>query len=95
MLLILTSFARSFKEAQAYLIPLMLASLGPGLLGIIPGLKLTGILAVPGGRRSAPRTGRHPPRASGRGLPARGGDRAAPTSGTPWRWAGPSMPCTS
>ena len=32
VLLALTSFARSFKEAQAYLIPLMLASLGPGLV---------------------------------------------------------------
>ncbi len=46
MLLVLTSFARSFKEAQAYLIPLMLASLGPGLIGIMPGLELTGLLAV-------------------------------------------------
>jgi sodium transport system permease protein len=46
VLLILTSFARSFKEAQAYLIPLMLASLGPGLAGIIPGLKLHGPLTV-------------------------------------------------
>ena len=46
MLLILTSFARSFKEAQAYLIPLMLASLGPGLAGVMPGLTLHGALAV-------------------------------------------------
>ena len=46
VLLILTSFARSFKEAQAYLIPLMLASLGPGLAGMIPGLTLDGTLAV-------------------------------------------------
>jgi ABC-2 type transport system permease protein/sodium transport system permease protein len=38
--------ARSFKEAQAYLIPLMLASLGPGLAGMIPGLTLDGTLAV-------------------------------------------------
>lgn len=46
VLLSLTSFARSFKEAQAYLIPLMLASLGPGVLGMMPGLKLHGPLAV-------------------------------------------------
>jgi ABC-2 type transport system permease protein/sodium transport system permease protein len=46
VLLTLTSFARSFKEAQAYLIPLMLVSLAPGLAGMIPGLKLTPILSV-------------------------------------------------
>ena len=46
VLLSLTSFARSFKEAQAYLIPLMLASLAPGLVGMLPGLKLEGILTV-------------------------------------------------
>src|SRR6202035_110668 len=45
VLLALTSFARSFKEAQAYLIPLMLASLGPGLIGMMPGLELDGPLA--------------------------------------------------
>jgi ABC-2 type transport system permease protein/sodium transport system permease protein len=48
VLLTLTSFARSFKEAQAYLIPLMLASLGPGLIGMMPGLELQGpVAAVP------------------------------------------------
>ncbi len=46
VLLSLTSFARSFKEAQAYLIPLMLASLAPGLIGMMPGLELDGPLAV-------------------------------------------------
>jgi sodium transport system permease protein len=46
VLLAITSFARSFKEAQAYLIPLMLLSLGPGFVSVIPGLKLQGILAV-------------------------------------------------
>jgi ABC-2 type transport system permease protein/sodium transport system permease protein len=46
VLLSLTSFARSFKEAQAYLIPLMLLSLAPGLLSMMPGLKLEGLLAV-------------------------------------------------
>jgi ABC-2 type transport system permease protein/sodium transport system permease protein len=46
VLLSLTSFARSFKEAQAYLIPLMLLSLAPGLMSMIPGLELKGFLAV-------------------------------------------------
>ncbi|MFO0807440.1 MAG: ABC transporter permease subunit/CPBP intramembrane protease [Gemmataceae bacterium] len=41
LLLALTSFARSFKEAQAYLIPLMLVALTPGLLALAPGLKMT------------------------------------------------------
>ena len=46
LLLTLTSFARSFKEAQAYLIPLMLASCAPGAIGMMPGLELQGVLAV-------------------------------------------------
>ena len=46
VLLCLTSFARSFKEAQAYLIPLMLASLAPGVMAMLPGLKLDGVLTV-------------------------------------------------
>jgi ABC-2 type transport system permease protein/sodium transport system permease protein len=46
LLLALTSFARSFKEAQAYLIPLMLLALTPGVLGLMPGLRLDGPLAV-------------------------------------------------
>ena len=46
VLLALTSFARSFKEAQAYLIPLMLLSLGPGVVSLLPGLQLEGILAI-------------------------------------------------
>ena len=46
VLLCLTSFARSFKEAQAYLIPLMLASLAPGVMAMMPGLKLDGVLSV-------------------------------------------------
>jgi ABC-2 type transport system permease protein/sodium transport system permease protein len=45
VLLCLTSFARSFKEAQAYLIPLMLASLAPGVMAMMPGLKLDRVLA--------------------------------------------------
>ena len=46
VLLAITSFARSFKEAQAYLIPLMLLSLAPGVMGMVPGLTLEGPLSV-------------------------------------------------
>ncbi|WP_404309914.1 ABC transporter permease subunit/CPBP intramembrane protease [Neorhodopirellula lusitana] len=46
VLLSLTSFARSFKEAQAYLIPVMLLSLAPAMLSLMPGIKLAGPLAV-------------------------------------------------
>jgi ABC-2 type transport system permease protein/sodium transport system permease protein len=46
VLLVVTSFARSFKEAQAYLVPLMLLSLAPGVVGLFPGLSLAGPLAV-------------------------------------------------
>jgi len=40
ILLFLTSSARSFKEAQAYLIPLLLLSIGPGLIVLMPGWTL-------------------------------------------------------
>ncbi|TWT75404.1 ABC transporter permease subunit/CPBP intramembrane protease [Allorhodopirellula solitaria] len=46
VLLSLTSFARSFKEAQAYLIPIMLLALAPAILSLMPGVGLTGPLAV-------------------------------------------------
>jgi sodium transport system permease protein len=46
ILLAITSFARSFKEAQAYLIPLMLVSMAPGLATLMPDLQLSGWLAV-------------------------------------------------
>ncbi len=46
VLLAVTSFARSFKEAQAYLIPLMLLSLAPGVMSLVPGVSLAGPLAV-------------------------------------------------
>jgi sodium transport system permease protein len=46
VLLSLTSFARSFKEAQAYLIPVMLLSLTPGMLSLVPGVTLSGALAI-------------------------------------------------
>ena len=41
IMLAVTSFARSFKEAQAYLIPVMLLAISPGLLSLMPGLQLT------------------------------------------------------
>lgn len=46
VLLALTSFARSFKEAQAYLIPLMLLCLMPGVMALVPGLTPAGPLAL-------------------------------------------------
>lgn len=46
VILTLTSVARSFKEAQAYLIPLMLASLAPGILALFPGLEMNVVWAV-------------------------------------------------
>lgn len=46
LLLAVTSFAKSFKEAQAYLIPLMLLALAPGVLSLLPGIKFSGILAT-------------------------------------------------
>ncbi len=46
ILLALCSFARSFKEAQAYLIPVMLFSLAPGVLSLMPGIEFTPTLAI-------------------------------------------------
>jgi len=46
VLLAITSFARSFKEAQAYLVPLMMVSIAPGMVSMFPGIKLNGPLAV-------------------------------------------------
>lgn len=46
LLLSLTSFAKSFKEAQAYLIPVMLISLAPAMLSLLPGADLSGALAI-------------------------------------------------
>ncbi|TWU42708.1 ABC transporter permease subunit/CPBP intramembrane protease [Novipirellula artificiosorum] len=46
LLLSLTSFAKSFKEAQAYLIPVMLLALAPAMLSLMPGVKLSGPLAI-------------------------------------------------
>ena len=46
VLLSLTSFAKSFKEAQAYLIPVMLLAITPGMLSLMPGVSLSGALAI-------------------------------------------------
>ncbi len=46
VLLSVTSFARSFKEAQAYLIPLMLLALTPGIFSLMPDVRLNGLLAM-------------------------------------------------
>jgi len=46
VMLAVTSFARSFKEAQAYLIPIILLSMGPGLLAMNPNLALNGVWAI-------------------------------------------------
>lgn len=46
LLLLVTSSARSFKEAQALLIPLMLVTIAPGLLIMLPGWRLEGWLIV-------------------------------------------------
>jgi ABC-2 type transport system permease protein/sodium transport system permease protein len=46
VLLAITSYARSFKEAQAYIIPLMLVCLVPGVICLLPGLEFTVPLAV-------------------------------------------------
>jgi sodium transport system permease protein len=48
LLLLLTSSARSFKEAQAYLIPLLLLSIAPGLVILMPGWELSnGTACIP------------------------------------------------
>ena len=48
LLLALTGSTRSFKEAQAYLIPLMLLSISPGLMLLTPGWTLNlGTAAIP------------------------------------------------
>jgi ABC-2 type transport system permease protein/sodium transport system permease protein len=46
VLLAITSYARSFKEAQAYIVPLMLLCLVPGVICLMPGLEFTGVMAV-------------------------------------------------
>ncbi|MCA8987210.1 MAG: CPBP family intramembrane metalloprotease, partial [Planctomycetaceae bacterium] len=45
-LLVVTSSAHSFKEAQAYLIPLLLVSIAPGLVIVFPHVELTWSMAL-------------------------------------------------
>jgi ABC-type Na+ efflux pump permease subunit len=46
MLLAVCSFARSFKEAQNYVMPVMIAALIPAVVGILPGTRLEGPLLI-------------------------------------------------
>ena len=46
ILLALCSVAKSFKEAQAYLIPVIILSMGPGILSLLPSVRLTGTMAA-------------------------------------------------
>jgi ABC-2 type transport system permease protein/sodium transport system permease protein len=46
VLLLVTSFARSFKEAQAYVVPLMVVCLAPGFMSVMPGLRLNWLLSI-------------------------------------------------
>ena len=46
MLLAVCSFARSFKEAQNYVMPVMVAALIPAIVGILPGTRLEGPLLI-------------------------------------------------
>ncbi|MEW4490938.1 ABC transporter permease subunit/CPBP intramembrane protease [Thalassoglobus sp. JC818] len=46
VLLLLTSSAKSFKEAQAYLIPLLLLSIAPGLVIAMPGWRVSNATAA-------------------------------------------------
>ena len=45
-LLAVCSFARSFKEAQNYVMPVMVAALIPAVVGILPGMRLNGPLLI-------------------------------------------------
>ncbi len=46
VLLAVCSFARSFKEAQNYVVPVMLAAMIPGVAGVLPGTRLEGPMIV-------------------------------------------------
>ena len=46
VLLAVCSFARSFKEAQNYVMPVMVAALIPAVVGILPGTRLEGPLLI-------------------------------------------------
>lgn len=46
ILLAVCSFARSFKEAQNYVVPVMMAALIPAVVGVLPGTRLEGPIVV-------------------------------------------------
>lgn len=46
MLLAVCSFARSFKEAQNYIVPVMMAALIPGVVGVLPGTRFEGPIVI-------------------------------------------------
>jgi sodium transport system permease protein len=46
LLLLVTSSARSFKEAQAYLVPILLLAMIPGLAIMLPGWHLVGVNVI-------------------------------------------------
>ncbi len=46
LMIAIALFAKSFKEAQSYLTPLMMAAIFPLLAGMVPGLQLTPALAL-------------------------------------------------
>lgn len=46
VLLAVCSFARSFKEAQNYIVPVFLAAMIPGVVGVLPGTRLAGPIVV-------------------------------------------------
>ncbi|TWT42175.1 ABC-2 family transporter protein [Phycisphaerae bacterium RAS1] len=46
LLLAVSSFARSFKEAQNYIMPVMIAGLIPAVVGVLPGTRLEGPLLI-------------------------------------------------
>jgi ABC-2 type transport system permease protein/sodium transport system permease protein len=46
ILLAVCSFARSFKEAQNYVMPVMVAALIPAVIGVLPGTRLDGPMLI-------------------------------------------------
>lgn len=46
ILIAVASFARSFKEAQNYVMPVIMAALIPGTAGALPGVELQGVMMV-------------------------------------------------
>jgi len=46
VLLAVSSFARTFKEAQNYVVPVMIAAMVPAVIGALPAVRLEGIMLV-------------------------------------------------